>query len=141
MKPDTCEPYNIRVYITWLLDLCIIKQALVTCVWFKIYIFIYWNEIKLLKPITSRYRLQTYSHINVSCSELQNSLFHFVITAPLPHTVKLQYLYFRSHAEYFLWSWKFPKVISRRSILYYNVQLYIQIQPFSMEVDWQEIWH
>ncbi len=37
----------------------------------------------------------------------------------LPHKVKTQYLHFRSHAEYFLLSWKIPEVISRWSILFY----------------------
>ena len=40
-----CKPYNIRVYITWLLD-CIINQALATSVWFNIDIYIYWNDYK-----------------------------------------------------------------------------------------------
>ena len=33
------------------------------------------------------------------------------------HKVKAQYLHFRSHAEYFLLSWKIPEEISRRSML------------------------
>ncbi len=41
-------------------------------------------------------------------------------SAALPHKVKTQYLHFRSHAEYFLLSWKIPEVISRRSILFHN---------------------
>ena len=61
MKPDTCEPYNIRVYITRLLVLGIIYQALATSVWFKIDIYVYWNEMKLLKSVTCRSRLPTHS--------------------------------------------------------------------------------
>ena len=38
----------------------------------------------------------------------------------LPHKVKMQYLHFRSHVEYFLLSWKNLEVISRRSILFHN---------------------
>ena len=38
----------------------------------------------------------------------------------LPHKVKTRYLHFRSHAEHFLLSWKIPKVISRRPILFHN---------------------
>ncbi len=38
----------------------------------------------------------------------------------LPYKVKTQYLHFRSHAKYFLLSWKIPEVISRRSILFHN---------------------
>ncbi len=34
LKPDTCEPYNIQVYITYLFDLCNIKHVLATNVWF-----------------------------------------------------------------------------------------------------------
>ena len=30
--------------------------------------------------------------------------------------IKMQYLHFRSHAGYFLLSWKIPEVISRQSI-------------------------
>ncbi len=38
----------------------------------------------------------------------------------MPHKVKTQYLHFRSHAEYFILSWKIPEVMSRRSILFHN---------------------
>ncbi len=31
----------------------------------------------------------------------------------LHHKVKMQYLHFRSHAEYFLLPWKIPEVIRR----------------------------
>ncbi len=37
----------------------------------------------------------------------------------LPYKVKMQYLHFRSYVEYFLLSWKIPKVMSRRSILFH----------------------
>ncbi len=40
--------------------------------------------------------------------------------AVLPHKVKMQYLHFRLHTEYFLLSWKIPEVISRRSIFFHN---------------------
>ncbi len=40
----------------------------------------------------------------------------------LPHKVKTQYLHFRSHAEYFLLSWKIPQEISRRSMLFHNLR-------------------
>ncbi len=38
----------------------------------------------------------------------------------LPPQVKTQYLYFRSHTEYFLLPWKIPEKISRRSVLFNN---------------------
>ncbi len=38
----------------------------------------------------------------------------------LPHKVKMQYLHFWSHAEYFLLAWKIPEVMSRWSILFHN---------------------
>ncbi len=46
----------------------------------------------------------------------------------LPHKVKTQYLHFRSHAEYFLLSWKNHEVISRRSILFHNQRKYLVYQ-------------
>ena len=66
----------------------------------------------------------------------------------LPHKVKMQYVNFRSHTKYFLLSWKIPEEISRQSMLFHMITkgsiYYIKhmyIQPFSMEVDWPEIWH
>ncbi len=43
-----------------------------------------------------------------------------IVSTFLPHKVKMQYLHFRSHAEYFLLSWKIPEVMSRRPILFNN---------------------
>ncbi len=66
-------------------------------------------------------------------------------TLDLPHKVKMRYLHFRSHAEYFLCLGKFLKMISRWSILFHKGSIYyikhMHIQPFSMEVDWREIQH
>ncbi len=39
-------------------------------------------------------------------------------TSDLPPQVKTQYLHFRSHANYFLLTWKIPEEISRRSLLF-----------------------
>ncbi len=38
----------------------------------------------------------------------------------LPPKVKMQYVHFRSHTEYFLLSWIIPEEISRRSMLFHN---------------------
>ena len=45
----------------------------------------------------------------------------------LSHKVKTQYLHIRSHAGYFLLSWKIPEVMSRRSILFHNLKVLDQI--------------
>ena len=55
------------------MDLCISNQALATIVWFKIDIYVYWNEIKLLKPVTCRYRLPT--HFAWWLSSLEHNVF------------------------------------------------------------------
>ncbi len=64
----------------------------------------------------------------------------------LPHKVKMQYVHFRSHAEYFLLPWKFLKKLAdnqccsiTKNSIYYVKHMYIQ--PFSMEVHWLDIWH
>ncbi len=38
----------------------------------------------------------------------------------LPHKVKMEYVHFRSHAEYFLLPWKIPVETSRQSMLFQN---------------------
>ena len=64
----------------------------------------------------------------------------------LPHKVKVQYMHFRSHTEYFLLPWKIPEEISRWLMFYHNYKgsiyytKHMYIQPFSIEVDWPEIW-
>ncbi len=47
---------------------------------------------------------------------------HTQLTNPLllPPQVKMQYLHFRSHANYFLLPWKIPEEISRRSMFFHN---------------------
>ncbi len=49
----------------------------------------------------------------------------------LPHKVKMQYLHFRSHTDYFLLSWKIPEVISRRSVLFHNKRQYLPYQTYA----------
>ena len=61
----------------------------------------------------------------------------------LPNKVKTQYLHFRVHAEYFHLPWKLLKKLTDNQCssignIYYIKHMHIQ--PFSMEVDWQEIW-
>ena len=46
LKPDTCESYNIQVYITGSLDLCNINIILATSVWFNIDIHVYSKDCK-----------------------------------------------------------------------------------------------
>ena len=70
LKPDTCEPPTIlRVYM--LLDLCLTSIMYLRQVsGFNIDIYIYLNEIKLLKPVICCYWLSTHSawsrHLSIS---------------------------------------------------------------------------
>ena len=48
----------------------------------------------------------------------------------LSHKVKMQYVYFRSHAEYFLLPWKIPLEISRRSMIFHNLREYLPHKIF-----------
>ncbi len=47
------------------------------------------------------------------CISKKNQISKIHVLVFLPHKVKTQYLHFRSHAEYFLLSWKIPEVMSR----------------------------
>ncbi len=64
----------------------------------------------------------------------------------LLHKVKTQYVHFRSHAEYILLPWKISEEISRWSMLFHTkgsylpYETHISIQPFTMGVDWSDIW-
>ncbi len=63
----------------------------------------------------------------------------------LPHKVKMQYVHFRIHTNYFLLPWKITEEISRQSVLFNNSKAvptiikHMSIQPFTMGVDWSEI--
>ncbi len=61
-----------------------------------------------------------HKHQNCYFSGIQVSIWSYVTTRNLPHKVRTQYLHFRFHANYFLWPWKIPDEISRRSMLSYN---------------------
>ena len=61
------------------------------------------------------------------------------------HQVKMQYLHFRFHANYFLLPWKIAEEISRqlcsritKGSIYHIRRMYIQ--PFTTKVVWPEIW-
>ncbi len=58
LKPATCEPNNIKVYTTCLLDLLI---DLWQVPGFNTNIYIYLSEIKLMKPVTCCCQLPTHS--------------------------------------------------------------------------------
>ncbi len=71
----------------------------------------------------------------------------FVMSSTLPHKVKMQYLHFRSHAEYFLlsclgkflkwWADHQSSSITKGGI--YHIK-HMYIQPFTIVADWPEIW-
>ena len=56
------------------------------------------------------------------------------LSVPIDHHLqvnyKLQYLHFRSQAEYFLLSWKIPKVINRWSILFHSRREYLLCKTY-----------
>ncbi len=54
--------------------------------------------------------LETLEDIDIKSCQIEYNL------EDLSQKVKMQYLHFRSHAEYFPLSWKIPEVISRRPI-------------------------
>ena len=65
--------------------------------------------------------------VSYSCSDNSRHPTHsawvghiFDMLDSLPHQVKMQYLHFRFHANYFLLPWKIPEEISRRSLLFHN---------------------
>ena len=74
-----------------------------------------------LLPATRPCNLFVCLFVLVGCLHgiVKMSVFHLEVV-DLPHKVKMQYLHFRSHSEYFLLSWKIPQVMSRRSILFHN---------------------
>ncbi len=48
----------------------------------------------------------------------------------LPHKVKMQYVLFRLHTNYFLLPWEIPEEISRRSGLFNNYRQYLPYQTY-----------
>ena len=66
------------------------------------------------------------------------------MTPVLPHKVKMQYVHFKSHAEYLLFPWIILEEIGRQSMFFHKGAFTISniimcIQTFSMEVNWPEI--
>ena len=59
----------------------------------------------------------------------------------LPHKVKMEYVHFTLHINYFLLPYKFPEEISRQSVFFniYKGSIYhikhMSVQPFTMGVD------
>ena len=47
-----------------------------------------------------------------------------------PHKVKMQYVHFRLHVNYFLLPWKIPEEVSRRSMLFNNYRQYLPNQTY-----------
>ncbi len=69
------------------------------------------------------------------------------INSYVPQSIKTQYLHFRSHAEYrcLIKCLKWladdqSSSITKKSISIYYIK-HMHMQPFSVEVDWKEIWH
>ena len=83
--------------------------------------------------------LCSYSH------HTQILLVCFFLFTFLPHNVKIQYVQFKSHTEYFLLPLKIAEKISIQSMLLCNlkgvstISYKHTIQPFSMVVNWPEI--
>ena len=83
--------------------------------------------------------------VHMTQVDMQTSIIFFWSTL-LSHKVKIQYLHFRSQAKYFLFfRRKFLKCladdqsssITKGSI--YKIRHIMYLNPFSMEVDWQDI--
>ena len=76
---------------------------------------------------------------------ITNNFCYLLFYQLLLHKGKMQYVHFKSHAEYFHLPCKFLKKladdqwssITKGSIYYIK---HMNIQPFSMVVDWPEIW-
>ncbi len=92
---------------------------------------------------------RTPPNIRYSCSDGAFSKTHCSednTQKALPHKVKTQYLHLRWHAGTFFCLGKFQKwwADNQSSSIYKGSIYYIKhmyIQPFSMELDWREIWH
>ncbi len=81
----------------------------------------------------------------------QFSTYHWCLKAPLRHhhwstwtskqvllhKVKTQYVYFRLHTNYFLLPWKILKKLADDQC---SSVTNMSMQPFTMRVDWPEIW-
>ncbi len=77
-EPDTCEPYNIKVYVTYLLDLCDMKMYLRQVSGFNIHIILKRNKTSetsnMSLPTSDSFHLIT-THIflnspNLACTLL-----------------------------------------------------------------------
>ena len=49
-----------------------------------------------------------------------NIILLLYMSVDLPHTVKMQYVHFRSHTDYFVLPWKIPEEIGCQSVLFHN---------------------
>ncbi len=102
-----------------------------------------WNRTTLVLCVNMRL-LRTFTLRYDNGNGLSNKLWDKSHSINLTHTVKIQYLHFRLHANYFPLPWKIPEdFLSKRSVFVNNLRhiyhiKHMSIQPFTMGMDWCE---
>ena len=87
----------------------------------------------IMADFTPEYVLVILSYLNfvgASIRQIVCSVEFATILTILPHKVKMQYVHFILHFNYFLLPWTIPQAISRRSMLFNILRQYLPYQTY-----------